>query len=250
MKTDLLPITEVASSLGLSPDALELYGTDKAKIPLDAFPKRVRPGKLVVVTAITPTPAGEGKSTTAVGLTQGLAKVGKSVALTIRQPSLGPVFGHKGGGTGGGMSTVQPAEEINLHFTGDFHAMESAHNLLAAMTDNAAYRGAIPGLEAGGITWRRVTDAEDRGLRQIASGLGGNANGPTREAGFDISSASEIMAILALTSGYSDLRERLQNIVVGWTKDRSPVYARDVRGIGSMMALLRDAVKQIGRAHV
>lgn len=243
MKTDLLPITEVASSLGLSPDALELYGTDKAKIPLDAFPKRVRPGKLVVVTAITPTPAGEGKSTTAVGLTQGLAKVGKSVALTIRQPSLGPVFGHKGGGTGGGMSTVQPAEEINLHFTGDFHAMESAHNLLAAMTDNAAYRGAIPGLEAGGITWRRVTDAEDRGLRHIASGLGGNANGPTREAGFDISSASEIMAILALTSGYSHLRERLQNIVVGWTKDRSPVYARDVRGIGSMMALLRDAVK-------
>ena len=243
MKTDLLPITEVASSLGLSPDALELYGTDKAKIPFDAFPKRVRPGKLVVVTAITPTPAGEGKSTTAVGLTQGLAKVGKSVALTIRQPSLGPVFGHKGGGTGGGMSTVQPAEEINLHFTGDFHAMESAHNLLAAMTDNAVYRGAIPGIEAGGITWRRVTDAEDRGLRHIASGLGGNANGPTREAGFDISSASEIMAILALTSGYSDLRERLQNIVVGWTKDRSPVYARDVRGIGSMMALLRDAVK-------
>ena len=141
------------------------------------------------------------------------------------------------------MSTVQPAEEINLHFTGDFHAMESAHNLLAAMTDNAVHRGAIPGLEAGGITWRRVTDAEDRGLRHIASGLGGNANGPTREAGFDISSASEIMAILALTSGYSDLRERLQNIVVGWTKDRSPVYARDVRGIGSMMALLRDAVK-------
>ena len=197
----------------------------------------------MVVTAITPTPAGEGKSTTAVGLTQGLAKVGKSAALTIRQPSLGPVFGHKGGGTGGGMSTVQPAEEINLHFTGDFHAMESAHNLLAAMTDNAVYRGAIPGLEAGSITWRRVTDAEDRGLRHIASGLGGNANGPTREAGFDISSASEIMAILALTSGYSDLRERLQNIVVGWTKDRSPVYARDVRGIGSMMALLRDAVK-------
>ena len=243
MKTDLLPITEVASSLGLSPDALELYGTDKAKVPLDAFPKRVRPGKLVVVTAITPTPAGEGKSTTAVGLTQGLAKVGKSVGLTIRQPSLGPVFGHKGGGTGGGLSTVQPAEEINLHFTGDFHAMESAHNLLAAMTDNAVYRGAIPGLEAGGITWRRVTDAEDRGLRHIASGLGGNANGPTREAGFDISSASEVMAILALTSSYSDLRERLQNIVVGWTKDRSPVYARDVRGIGSMMALLRDAVK-------
>lgn len=243
MKNNLLPITEVAAKLGLSSDALELYGNDKAKIPLDAFPKRAQPGKLVVVTAITPTPAGEGKSTTAVGLTQGLAKIGKSVALTIRQPSLGPVFGHKGGGTGGGMSTVQPAEEINLHFTGDFHAMESAHNLLAAMTDNAVYRGAIPGLEAGGITWRRVTDAEDRGLRQIASGLGGNLNGPMREAGFDISSASEIMAILALTTGYSDLRARLENIVVGWTKDRSPVFARDIRGIGSMMALLRDAVK-------
>ena len=243
MKNNLLPITEVASGLGLSPDSLELYGNDKAKIPLDAFPSRVEPGKLVVVTAITPTPAGEGKSTTAVGLTQGLAKIGKSVALTIRQPSLGPVFGHKGGGTGGGMSTVQPAEEINLHFTGDFHAMESAHNLLAAMSDNAVYRGAIPGLEAGGVTWRRVTDAEDRGLRQIATGLGGNANGPMREAGFDISSASEIMAILALTNGYSDLRARLENIVVGWTKDRSPVFARDIRGIGSMMALLRDAVK-------
>ena len=243
MKNNLLPITEVAAKLGLTSDALELYGNDKAKIPLDVFPKRAQPGKLVVVTAITPTPAGEGKSTTAVGLTQGMAKIGKSVALTIRQPSLGPVFGHKGGGTGGGLSTVQPAEEINLHFTGDFHAMESAHNLLAAMTDNAVYRDAIPGLEAGGITWRRVTDAEDRGLRQIASGLGGNLNGPMREAGFDISSASEIMAILALTTGYSDLRSRLENIVVGWTNDRSPVFARDIRGIGSMMALLRDAVK-------
>ena len=243
MKPRLQPITEVADKLGLAPDSLELYGNDKAKIPLDSFPVSREPGKLVVVTAITPTPAGEGKSTTAVGLTQGLAKIGKSVALTIRQPSLGPVFGHKGGGTGGGKSTVQPAEEINLHFTGDFHAMESAHNLLAAMTDNAVYRGAIPGLAADGVTWRRVTDAEDRGLRQVASGLGGRANGPMREAGFDISSASEIMAILALTSGYSDLRERLGNIVVGWTSDRAPVYARDLRGIGSLMALLRDAVK-------
>ena len=243
MKSNLRPIADVAADLGLSSESLELYGRDKAKIPLDSFPKRSEPGRLVVVTAITPTPAGEGKSTTAVGLTQGLAKIGKSVALTIRQPSLGPVFGHKGGGTGGGRSTVQPAEEINLHFTGDFHAMESAHNLLAAMTDNAVFRGAIPGLEASGVTWRRVTDAEDRGLRQIATGLGGSANGPMREAGFDISSASEIMAILALTSGYADLRERLGNIVVGWTKDRKPVHARDVRGIGSMMALLRDAIK-------
>ena len=243
MNPHLQPITETADQLGLPSDALELYGNNKAKVLLDSFPERREPGKLVVVTAITPTPAGEGKSTTAVGLTQGLAKIGKSVALTIRQPSLGPVFGHKGGGTGGGKSTVQPAEEINLHFTGDFHATESAHNLLAAMTDNAVYRGAISGLGADGVTWRRVTDAEDRGLRQVTTGLGGSANGPVREAGFDISSASEIMAILALTSGYSDLRERLGDIVVGWTTDREPVHARDVRGIGSLMALLRDAIK-------
>ncbi len=239
----LRPIADVAAELGLSFEDLEPYGRDKAKVPLDSFPKRSMPGKLVVVTAITPTPAGEGKSTTAVGLTQGLAKIGKSVALTIRQPSLGPVFGHKGGGTGGGRATVQPAEEINLHFTGDFHAMESAHNLLAALTDNAVYRSAIPSFEASGITWRRVTDAEDRSLRQIVTGVGGGANAPMREAGFDISSASEMMAILALTNGYQDLRNRIGDIVVGWTRDRTPVTAREIGGIGSIMALLRDAVK-------
>ena len=239
----LRPITDVAQDLGFSATDIETYGNDKAKIPLQSFPERETPGKLVVVTAITPTPAGEGKSTTAVGLTQGLAKIGKNVALTIRQPSLGPVFGHKGGGTGGGKSTVQPANEINLHFTGDFHAMESAHNLLAAMTDNAVYRGAIPGLQPDGITWRRVTDAEDRALRQVVTGVGGRLNAPMREAGFDINAASEIMAILALTNGYADLRERIGNIVVGWTTDRKPVTAREIGGIGSMMALLRDAVK-------
>ncbi len=239
----LRPIADVAAELGLSFEDLEPYGRDKAKVPLDSFPKRSMPGKLVVVTAITPTPAGEGKSTTAVGLTQGLAKIGKSVALTIRQPSLGPVFGHKGGGTGGGRATVQPAEEINLHFTGDFHAMESAHNLLAALTDNAVYRSTIPRFEASGITWRRVTDAEDRSLRQIVTGVGGGANAPMREAGFDISSASEMMAILALTNGYQDLRNRIGDIVVGWTRDRTPVTAREIGGIGSIMALLRDAVK-------
>ena len=239
----LRPIADVANDLGFSPADIETYGNDKAKIPLQAFPKRATPGKLVVVTAITPTPAGEGKSTTAVGLTQGLAKIGKNVALTIRQPSLGPVFGHKGGGTGGGKSTVQPANEINLHFTGDFHAMESAHNLLAAMTDNAVYRGAIPGLQPDGVTWRRVTDAEDRALRQVVTGVGGRLNAPMREAGFDINAASEIMAILALTNGYADLRDRIGNIVVGWTTDRKPVTAREIGGIGSMMALLRDAVK-------
>ena len=239
----LRPIVDVAGDLGLAPADIELYGSDKAKVPLDAFPKRKDPGKLVVVTAITPTPAGEGKSTTAVGLTQGLAQIGKNVALTIRQPSLGPVFGHKGGGTGGGKSTVQPANEINLHFTGDLHAMASAHNLLAAMTDNAVYRNAVRGLSPDGITWRRVTDAEDRALRTVVTGIGGRLNAPMREAGFDINAASEIMAILALTNGYADLRERLGDIVVGWTHDRTPVTAREIGGVGSLMALLRDAVK-------
>ena len=242
-RTPLRPITDVANELGLTADDVELYGSVKAKVPLDAFPARAEPGRLVVVTAITPTPAGEGKSTVAVGVTQGLARVGRNAALTIRQPSLGPVFGHKGGGTGGGRATLQPAEEINLHFTGDFHAIESAHNLLAAMTDNAVHRKALPGLESEGITWRRVTDAEDRALRQIVTGVGGRINGPMREARFDISAASEIMAILALASGYADLRQRLGAIVLGWTKANEPVRAREVGGIGSLMALLRDALK-------
>ena len=236
-------IADVASDLGLQSDDLERYGAVKAKVPLDAFPTRRVPGRLVVVTAITPTPAGEGKSTVAVGLVQGLARLGKSAALTIRQPSLGPVFGHKGGGTGGGRATVQPAEEINLHFTGDFHAVESAHNLLAAMVDNAVHRKAVSGLEAAGISWRRVTDAEDRALRQVVTGVGGRVNGPMREARFDISAASEIMAILALASGYADLRQRIGDIVLGWTKDEEPVRARDIGGIGALMALLRDALK-------
>ena len=236
-------INDVAADLGLSQADLEPFGAHKAKVPLCVFPRRRTPGRLVVVTAITPTPAGEGKSTVAVGLAQGLGRIGKNVALTIRQPSLGPVFGRKGGGTGGGWATVQPAEEINLHFTGDFHAVQSAHNLLAAMTDNVVHRKAAPGLEAHSITWRRVTDAEDRALRQIVSGAGGRVNGPMREAGFDISAASEIMAILALASGYADLRQRLGDIVVGWTKDDRPVSARDIGGVGALMALLRDALK-------
>ncbi len=240
-KKTLRPITDVASDLGLAPSDIELYGEGKAKVPLDAFPSRQVPGKLVVVTAITPPPAGVGKSTVAVGLTQGLGSIGKNAALTIRQPSLGPVFGHKGGGTGGGRTTVQPAEEINLHFTGDFHAIESAHNLLAAMTDNAVHHQVVQRLDAQDITWRRVTDAEDRSLRQIV--IGASVNGPMREACFDISATSEIMAILALTSGYADMRERLGDIVVGWSKDQKPVRARDIGGIGAMMALLRDALK-------
>ncbi|MDA1258870.1 MAG: formate--tetrahydrofolate ligase [Chloroflexi bacterium] len=240
------PIADVASDLGISANDIEPYGRDKAKIPLDSFPsgngaRGNARGKLIVVTAITPTPAGEGKSTIAVGLVQGLAKIGKRPALTIRQPSLGPVFGQKGGGTGGGKSTVQPAEEINLHLTGDFHALMSAHNLLAAMTDNVVFRHEIDGFEADGITWRRVTDAEDRALRNATIGL--NGDGPMRQTGYDISAASEIMAILALADGYKDLRTRLGDVVVGWTRDRKPVTAEQIGAVGSMMALLRDALK-------
>ena len=237
------PIAEVAAEIGLGQGDYEPYGHDKAKVPFESFPSNGKNGKLIVITAITPTPAGEGKSTTAAGLTQGLAKIGEQAVLTIRQPSLGPVFGHKGGGTGGGKATVEPSGDINLHFTGDFHAMESAHNLLAAMTDNAAYRGAIKGFEASGITWRRVTDAEDRSLRDVVTGIGGKANAPMRQTGFDISSASEIMAILALAKDYADLRQRLSDVVVGWTSDGRPVTANEIRAVGSMMALLKDALK-------
>lgn len=240
MKT-IKPIEQIAEELGIGKDSLEFYGNYKAKIPLENI--KNNKSKLIVVTAITPTPLGEGKSTTAIGLTQGFGKINKNVALTIRQPSLGPVFGHKGGGTGGGKSTVEPAVDINLHFNGDFHAMESAHNFLAAMVDNSVYRSVINNFYPENITWRRVTDAEDRSLRSIVSGVGGSANAPTRTTGFDISAASEIMAILALTDSYKDLRERLGNIVVGWKKDKTPVLAKDINAVGSMMALLRDAIK-------
>ena len=237
-------IDDIAIDMGLDPGKLEPYGHDKAKVPLDAFPNVDDKAKLIVITAITPTPAGEGKSTTAVGLVQGLAKIGKKPVLTIRQPSLGPVFGHKGGGTGGGKSTVEPAVDVNLHFTGDFHAIESAHNLLAAMVDNAVFRNSIEGFDASGVTWRRVTDAEDRALRTIMTGGGGRLNGPVRETGFDINAASEIMAICSLAESYSDLRDRIGDIVVGWKRDRkTPVTAREINAVGSIMALLRDAIK-------
>ena len=237
-------IDDIAIDMGLDPGKLEPCGHDKAKVPLDAFPNVDDKAKLIVITAITPTPAGEGKSTTAVGLVQGLAKIGKKPVLTIRQPSLGPVFGHKGGGTGGGKSTVEPAVDVNLHFTGDFHAIESAHNLLAAMVDNAVFRNSIEGFDASGVTWRRVTDAEDRALRTIMTGGGGRLNGPVRETGFDINAASEIMAICSLAESYSDLRDRIGDIVVGWKRDRkTPVTAREINAVGSIMALLRDAIK-------
>ena len=236
------PIPEVAAELGLNWDDLEPYGRDRAKVPLDAFPDSP-PGKLIVVTAITPTPAGEGKTTTSIGLVDGLRTIGKNAVLTIRQPSLGPLFGRKGGGTGGGKATVQPANDINLHFTGDFHAIESAHNFLAAMADNAAHNRNLDGFDPIQISWRRVTDAEDRALRRVVTGIGGRNDGPLRETGFDISAASEIMAIMALATDYADLRQRLSDIVVGWTIDRRPVKASEIGAIGSMMVLLKDALK-------
>ncbi|MDG2101881.1 MAG: formate--tetrahydrofolate ligase [Dehalococcoidia bacterium] len=235
-------IEQIADEFGIDSKSLEFYGKFKAKIPLENINK-TKKSKIVVVTAITPTPLGEGKSTTAIGLTQGLGKINKNVALTIRQPSLGPVFGHKGGGTGGGKTTVEPAVDINLHFNGDFHAMESAHNLLSAMVDNTVYRNIIKDFYPENITWRRVTDAEDRSLRSVISGTGGPTTSPIRSTGFDISAASEIMAILALTDSYKDLRERLGNIVVGWKKDKTPVLAKEINAVGSMMALLKDAIK-------
>ena len=237
------PIADVVASMGLDWESVEPYGRDKVKVPLGAFARGGGEGKLVVVTAITPTPAGEGKTTTSIGLTDGLALIGKRPVLTIRQPSLGPLFGRKGGGSGGGMATVHPATDINLHFTGDFHAIQSAHNFLAAMADNVARSGDIPGFSAEGITWRRVTDAEDRALRRVVAGVGGRGDGPLRETGFDISAASEIMAIVALAADYLDLRARLSDVVVGWTDERKPVTARDLECVGAMMVLLRDALK-------
>ncbi len=237
------PIADVAGSLGLSWDDLEPYGRDKAKVPLERFPQTDNPARLVVVTAITPTPAGEGKTTTSLGLTDGLNAIGRRAVAAIRQPSLGPLFGRKGGGTGGGRATAEPAVDINLHFTGDFHAIESAHNFLAAMTDNAVREGMVRGFTPENVTWRRVTDAEDRALRRVVTGIGGRVDGPLRETGYDISAASEIMAIIALARDQDDLRERLGNIVVGWTESGDPVRAAEVRAVGSMMVLLKDALK-------
>ena len=237
------PIADVAADMGLPADALELYGRHKAKVPLEAFPGGPPKGKLVVVTAMTPTPQGEGKTTTAIGLVQGLARLGRKPILTIREPSLGPVFGIKGGGTGGGLARAMPDTEINLHFTGDAHAVASAHNLLAALADAAVHHRTVPDLEATGIEWRRVTNTEDRALRRIVSGLGGRTNSPLREVGFDIDAASEIMAVLALTTGYDDLRERLGRLLVGFSREGKAVTASDLNAVGSMMALLKDAIK-------
>jgi formate--tetrahydrofolate ligase len=236
------PIAAIARKLGIEPKYLVPYGDDKAKVSLDAIKPGVPRGKLIAVTGITPTPAGEGKTTTAIGLTDALAKRGHKAAVTLREPSLGLNFGIKGGGTGGGWATVVPEDSINLHFTGDSHAVASAHNLLAALTENAVRRQSIAGLTAEGIVWRRVNAIEDRALRNVVTGVGGDANGPVRNTAFDITEASEVMAILALAKHYDDLRRRLGAITIGYTVDGRAVRAGEVGAVGSMMALLKDAL--------
>ncbi|HEX7712390.1 MAG TPA: formate--tetrahydrofolate ligase [Bacillota bacterium] len=244
-QSPLRPIREVAIRAGIDETFLEPYGKYKAKIDLGLYRQLASQpdGKLIYVTAITPTPAGEGKTCTAVGLTQALGKLGKRVMLCLREPSLGPTFGVKGGATGGGYSQVLPMDEINLHFTGDIHAVTTAHNLLAAMVDNHITQGNELGIEPKKIVWRRVMDISDRQLRNIIVGLGGKTDGVTRETGFDITAASEIMAVLCLASNLEDLKERLGRILVAYNGRNEPVYARDLKAVGAMAALLKDAVK-------
>ncbi len=240
----LRPIVDVASELGLSPDDIDMYGRYKAKIPIE-LTQRPAKGRLVLVTAINPTAAGEGKTTTTVGLTQALRKLGTNATLCIREPSLGPVFGVKGGAAGGGYSQVLPMEDINLHFTGDFHAISSAHALLAAMLDNHLQQGNFLGIDSRRITWPRTIDMNDRALRKIIIGLGGVADGVVREERFVIIPASEIMAIVALASSAQDLSERLARIIVGSTAgaDRKPIRAADLKASGAMAMLLKDAIR-------
>lgn len=241
----LAPLTEIAESIGLLPEHLEPYGRDVAKIDIDALGDvSARPrGKYVVVTAITPTPLGEGKTTTSVGLAQAMNHVGKRGLLALRQPSMGPTFGIKGGAAGGGYSQVVPMEKLNLHLTGDFHAVTAAHNLLAAMVDNHLHQGNVLKLSLQNITWRRVLDVNDRALRNIVIGMGGTEDGIVRRSGFDITAASEVMALLALASSFDDLRERLGRIVVGYTTDGDAVTSEQIGAAGAMAVILRDAVK-------
>ncbi|PCJ33001.1 MAG: formate--tetrahydrofolate ligase [Alphaproteobacteria bacterium] len=239
-----LPIDDVAEKINIPASALIRYGDDKAKVKLDYIEslKDNPDGKLILVTAITPTPAGEGKTTTTVGLGDGLNKIGKKAMICIREPSLGPCFGMKGGAAGGGYAQVIPMEDINLHFTGDFHAISAANNLLAAMIDNHVYWENTANLDTRRITWRRVLDMNDRSLRQITTSQGGVANGYPREGGFDITPASEVMACFCLATDMADLRRRLAKILVGFTRKRKPVYASDVLADGPMVALLKDAM--------
>ncbi len=237
------PIDRIGAELGLTEDQLEPYGRTKAKVDVNALKDKPRKGKLILVTAINPTPAGEGKTTTSVGLADALHCLGKRVVLALREPSLGPVFGVKGGAAGGGYAQVVPMEDINLHFTGDFHAIGAANNLLAAMLDNHIQQGNELDLDVRRITWKRCVDMNDRQLRNIVCGLGGKANGVPREDGFDITVASEIMAVLCLATGLMDLKARLGRMVVGYTRAGRPVTAHDLRAEGAMAALLKDAIK-------
>ena len=251
MKTDIeiaqsanmLPISQVAAQAGIDGELLEHYGRVKAKIDTGPLRERPRKGRLILVTAINPTPAGEGKTTTSVGLADALSRLGRNVILCLREPSLGPVFGVKGGAAGGGYAQVVPMEDINLHFTGDFHAIGAANNLLAAMLDNHIQQGNALGIDVKKITWRRCVDMNDRQLRNIVDGLGGRMQGVPREDGFDITVASEIMAVLCLASDLKDLKERLSRIIVGYTYDDRPVTAADLKAQGAMAALLKDAIK-------
>ena len=240
-----LPIQEIGNKLDIPADHLLPFGHDKAKISTEFIKEKVgnRDGKLILVTAINPTPAGEGKTTTTVGLGDGLNKIGKKAAICIREASLGPCFGMKGGAAGGGYAQVVPMEEMNLHFTGDFHAITSAHNLLSAMIDNHIYWGNELDIDQRRVVWRRVMDMNDRALRQITASLGGVANGFPREAGFDITVASEVMAILCLANDLEDLQERLGNIIVAYRRDKSPVFCRDIKADGAMTVLLKQAMQ-------
>ena len=238
------PITEIAQKAGIEAKYLEQYGNYKAKIDLSLMKETDKEnGKLILVTAITPTPAGEGKTTTTIGLADGLNRIGKNVCVALREPSLGPVFGVKGGAAGGGYAQVVPMEDINLHFTGDFHAIGAANNLLAAMLDNHIHQGNKLGIDVRKITWKRCVDMNDRQLRYVTDGLGGKVNGVPREDGFDITVASEIMAVLCLASDITDLKERLSKIIVGYTYDDKPVTCGQLNAQGAMTALLKDAIK-------
>ena len=240
-----LPIKEVAKKLGIEEEELIPFGHDKAKVS-DQFIRSVKNnqnGKLILVTAVNPTPAGEGKTTTTVGLGDGLCALGKRAAICIREASLGPCFGMKGGAAGGGLAQVVPMEEMNLHFTGDFHAITSAHNLLAAMIDNHIYWGNEQNIDLRRVVWRRVIDMNDRALRDVVTSLGGVANGYPKQSGFDITVASEVMAILCLANDLSDLRERLGEIIVAYRKDRSPVFCKDIKADGAMTVLLQQAMQ-------
>ncbi len=252
MKTDIeiaqsctmRPITDIAATAGVDAKYLELYGNYKAKVDFSLLRENTKPnGKLILVTAINPTPAGEGKTTTSVGLADGLQKLGKNAVLALREPSLGPVFGVKGGAAGGGYAQVVPMEDINLHFTGDFHAIGAANNLLAAMLDNHIQQGNALNIDVKQITWKRCVDMNDRQLRHIIDGLGGKMQGVPREDGFDITVASEVMAVLCLSSDILDLKARLGRIIVGYTFDGKPVTAHDLKAEGAMAALLKDALK-------